>query len=91
MRDLFSPFAHPTRREALTRAANGFGAVALATLLADEGRASDASGKPVRHHAAKAKSVIFLYMDGVAVEVRQARQERAVGQRVVPARREVRR
>jgi hypothetical protein len=64
MRDLFSPFAHPTRREALTRAANGFGAVALATLLADEGRASDASGKPVRHHAAKAKSVIFLYMDG---------------------------
>ncbi len=64
MRDLFSSFARPSRREALTRAANGFGAVALATLLADEGRANDAPGKPVRHHAAKAKSVIFLYMDG---------------------------
>jgi hypothetical protein len=64
MRDLFSSIARPTRREALSRAANGFGAVALATLLADEGRANDTSGKPVRHHAAKAKSVIFLYMDG---------------------------
>jgi hypothetical protein len=64
MPDLISRIAYPTRREALVRAANGFGAVALATLLADEGRANDAPGKPVRHHAAKARSVIFLYMDG---------------------------
>jgi hypothetical protein len=55
-------FGRPSRREVLTRAANGFGAVALAGLLAEEGRASD--GKSVRHHPAKAKSVIFLYMDG---------------------------
>ena len=50
----------------LSRAANGFGAVALAALLAEDGRAGDAPAmrKPVRHHAAKAKSVIFLYMDG---------------------------
>jgi hypothetical protein len=51
----------PSRREMLLRAANGFGAVALATLLAEEGRATETA---VRHHPAKAKSVIFLYMDG---------------------------
>jgi len=57
-------FAQPTRRELLARAANGFGAVALAALLAEEGRAGEPAGKPIRHHHAKAKSVIFLYMDG---------------------------
>jgi hypothetical protein len=41
----------------LARCANGFGAVALAGLLADEAR-----GGP--HHPATARSVIFLYMDG---------------------------
>jgi Protein of unknown function (DUF1501) len=57
-------FSRPTRRELLARAANGFGAVALAALLAEEGRAGEVAGRPVRHHPAKAKSVIFLYMDG---------------------------
>lgn len=47
----------------LLRSANGFGAVALASLLAEEGKATEAA-KPIRHHEAKAKSVIFLYMDG---------------------------
>jgi hypothetical protein len=43
------------------RCANGFGAVALAALLHEE----RASGKEqARHHPAKARSVIFLYMDG---------------------------
>ena len=46
-----------TRREMLARCANGFGAVALAGLLADKAPAG-------LHHEAKAKSVIFLYMDG---------------------------
>jgi hypothetical protein len=54
----------PSRRELLTRAANGFGAVALAALLAEDGRAAPDGRTPVRHHPAKAKSVIFLYMDG---------------------------
>ena len=53
-----------TRREMLTRCANGFGAVALAALLAEEGRGSPDGKKPIRHHPAKANSVIFLYMDG---------------------------
>ncbi len=60
--------APPTRRDMLLRCANGFGAVALAALWADEGRGGEgrlaAASRPVRHHAATARSVIFLYMDG---------------------------
>src|SRR5947209_17967833 len=56
-----------TRREMLWRCANGFGAVALAALLAEDGRADagQASG-PLKglHHPARARNVIFLYMDG---------------------------
>src|SRR5438552_8502677 len=56
-----------SRRELLVRSANGFGAVALAALLAEDGR-----GEPGRspfapkapHFPGKAKSVIFLFMDG---------------------------
>jgi hypothetical protein len=60
-----------SRREMLARCAHGFGAVALAALshedsLADEGPAG--SGGPLAprppHFAAKARRVIFLYMDG---------------------------
>jgi hypothetical protein len=46
----------------LQRCANGFGVVALAALLAEEGQAGER--KPVQHHPAKARNVIFLYMDG---------------------------
>jgi hypothetical protein len=76
-----------TRRDMLQRCANGFGAVALAGLLADEAEAATkAAPKSVRaphsvptdarrgaidplapkpgHFPAKAKSVIFLFMDG---------------------------
>lgn len=65
-----------TRREMLTRAGSGFGAIALAYLLQHDGgprsiaRAADAtpalnplSPKPT-HFAARAKSVIWLFMDG---------------------------
>jgi len=47
-----------TRRDLLLRTANGFGAVALSAMLAEEGHASGT------HHPPKAKRVIFLYMDG---------------------------
>ncbi len=50
-----------TRREMLVRSANGFGAVALSAMLADQ---AQGSSKPVLHHAPKAKAIIFLYMDG---------------------------
>ena len=62
MPHVFTPL---TRREMLVRSANGFGAVALATLLAEDGKAA----APVRHHPAKAKAVIFLYMDGGVSQV----------------------
>jgi len=55
-----------TRREMLTRCANGFGGVALLSMLAEEGQANTfnplAPKKP--HFKAKATSIIFLYMDG---------------------------
>src|SRR3954447_16878210 len=65
-----------SRREMLLRSANGFGAAALAALLAEDGRAGaeDGRDKPGRspdpfapkkpHFAPKAKSVIFLFMEG---------------------------
>ena len=62
-------FLRPTtRREMLLRCANGFGAVALAALLAEDGRADPSKPDPALngglHHPAKARHVIFLYMDG---------------------------
>jgi len=50
------------RREWLQRSSNGFGALALSALLVEDSRAD--SKLPALHHPAKAKSVIFLYMDG---------------------------
>ena len=58
-----------SRREMLRRSAGGIGGLALAGMLADEARAvaglaaGPLSPKPA-HHAARAKSVIFLYMTG---------------------------
>src|SRR5262245_3552408 len=55
-----------TRRDMLARCANGFGAVALAALLADDAHAAERDPLAPRrtHHPAKVKSVLFLYMDG---------------------------
>ena len=59
-----------TRREWLTRSANGFGGVALTAMLAaDSARsATDRSANPLAvrppHFPPKATSVIFLFMDG---------------------------
>lgn len=47
-----------SRREWLRRAAQGFGSLALTTMLADEATAGH------RHHRPRARQVIFLYMDG---------------------------
>jgi hypothetical protein len=56
-----------SRREMLFRCANGFGGLALAGLLANKSVAAT-SGNPLAprtpHFAPKAKSVIFLFMDG---------------------------
>ena len=52
----------------LSRAANGFGSLALAALLAEEAKAeqsrSPTLGAKRAHHTARAKRVIFLFMKG---------------------------
>src|SRR5262245_45502667 len=62
-----------TRREMLLRCANGFGAVALAALLGDKtfagtndnpGTLGGSLAPRPPHFPAKARNVIFLYMDG---------------------------
>src|SRR5262245_58903530 len=63
-----------TRRDMLLRCANGFGALALTSLLTepafgnglDAGSASKGTANLPSgcHHMPKAKNVIFLYMDG---------------------------
>ncbi len=62
-----------SRRDMLARCANGFGAVALAALLGDkaygdglvpEGRDVDPMAPRPSQYPAKARSVIFLFMDG---------------------------
>ena len=66
-----APALLPTRREMLARAGGGFGSLALAGLLADQGLLADSTpsalsplaAKPA-HFAPKAKSVIFLFMYG---------------------------
>ncbi|MCB1212519.1 MAG: DUF1501 domain-containing protein, partial [Verrucomicrobiales bacterium] len=63
-----------TRRDILRRGGAGFGALALASLMGDPdllGALGDKGGKPgspqaakIAHRAGKAKSVIFLFMEG---------------------------
>src|SRR5262245_37093320 len=62
-----------TRRQMLRQCANGFGALALAALLHDPAYATDAPDSPKEkdplaprppHFQARAKNVIFLFMDG---------------------------
>jgi hypothetical protein len=58
-----------SRREMLAQCANGFGALALTALLGDPAYGADPTDKdPLApkspHFKAKAKNVIFLFMDG---------------------------
>ena len=55
-----------SRREMLARSASGFGAVAMASLLGETLSAGLPADMPYLgpHHAPRARSVIFLYMDG---------------------------
>src|SRR5579862_721000 len=54
-----------TRREMLSRTANGFGALAFSALCAAPQSASaQPSGQRGVHFAPRARNVIFLYMDG---------------------------
>jgi hypothetical protein len=53
-----------TRREMLARSGAGFGMLGLAGLLADETRADDPTRPKPPHFPARAKHVIFLFMNG---------------------------
>lgn len=66
-------FRTMTRRQMLREGSLGFGAIALTCLLADksQGSAAGISRYPAggAHHRAKARNVIFLYMDGGVSQV----------------------
>jgi hypothetical protein len=53
-----------TRRQLLGRLAGGFGSVALAGLLSESARADAVGGAKAPHFKARAKRVIFLFMNG---------------------------
>ena len=54
-----------SRRDMLLQSGTGFGALALAGLLGQDGYgAQSADQTKPRHHGAKARSVIFLFMEG---------------------------
>src|SRR5207247_243342 len=63
-----NPFAPLSRREMLRRIGGGFGAVGLAGVLAGETRAEAPPPGPLApkpgHFPARAKRVIFLFMNG---------------------------
>lgn len=66
--------APQTRREMLSRCANGFGAVALAALMHEERQAEAARTKSPfapkdPHYDPQVRNVIFLYMDGGVSQV----------------------
>ena len=53
------------RRTMLHESALAFGSLALTSMLADDSRAGDSSVRiPQPHHAATARSIIFLFMSG---------------------------
>ena len=63
------PLGHllqPSRRDLLRQAANGFALLPLAHLLGrdQQQQQHNSAGALLRHHAPRARSVIFLYMDG---------------------------
>jgi hypothetical protein len=67
MNDCHRPLASPSRRAFLRSAGVGFGTIALAALLDEQGLLAsevDPLAPKAPHHKAKAKRVIFLFMSG---------------------------
>ena len=61
------PNYHLSRRDVLRRATLGFGSLALADLLSRASLAADTSGSlapRVTHFRARAKRVIYIFLDG---------------------------
>ena len=70
-----------SRREFFTRAGSGLAGIALASLLQQDGKAVSLPPDPLApkkpHHAPKAKSVIWLFMEGGPSHVDTVRSEAA--------------
>src|SRR5687767_2579832 len=63
--ELALPGVRPSRRQLLQRTACGFGGLALGAMLADAAAASgDSLVERAPHYPARAKRVIFLFMQG---------------------------
>ena len=62
------PLPHLSRRVLLSRAAGGFGAMAVSALLGNTAAAKTASSR-APHFPPKVKSVIFLFMEGAVSQV----------------------
>ena len=58
-----------SRRQLLREASMGFGSIALATMLHERAKAESAGQPRPTHFAPKARSVIFLFMDGGVSQV----------------------
>lgn len=58
-----------SRRESLKQTSMGFGALAMSSLLAKSSMASNSTFSQNPHHRPKAKSVIFLFMEGGVSQV----------------------
>ena len=43
---------------------NGFGSIALGSLLARDAHASNLSDDPLRHHPSKVRSIVWFFLDG---------------------------
>jgi len=64
-----------SRRQWLQRSASGFGTLALANMLTNDGFAADEGRRDTKnpfvpratHFPAKAKHIIYLYMDGAPI------------------------
>ena len=61
----------PDRRALLSRGVSGLGSIALAALLAEEGRAEErqAAGRKQPHFRARAKRVLWLHMAGAPSQI----------------------
>lgn len=60
----FNPMACTSRRDMLSRCAGGFGAMAATALMAESQHSRAGNATSGLHYAARAKAIIYLYMDG---------------------------
>ena len=53
-----------SRRQFIQTMGNGFGSIALGSMLARDANASNLSDDPLRHHPSKVRSIVWFFLDG---------------------------